>query len=193
MSNSVPINSPIALRLPEFPESELPPEVRAALEGLYTSIWNLVRAFQEQCGVGGWPSDVWSQLSPAQTLLGANANRLYARASEPILSNAVVNLWNDAGTLKVRNANATNNSRFASGFCSTAGGVATNAFGEFILGTGVLSIPGTTPGTRYFLSTTNGQMTATAPAAAGNIRQHLAVGLGGNLLYYFNGGDFVQL
>lgn len=192
MAQTSQINSPIQLRLPEIPESELPEAVRSAFEQLYVSIWNIVRAFQEQCGVGGWPQSDWSQVVPAQSLIIANNNRLYVQATEAINFGAIINL-HDSGGLRVRNANATNNSRYACGYCSTAGGIASGAFGEVIFGNGLVNIAGATPGIRYFLSTTNGLLTATAPAAAGNIRQFVGVGISGSLIMYASSGDFAQL
>lgn len=190
---SIGLNSPIQLQLPNFPESELPPAVRQMAEQLYISIWNLVRAFQEQCGVGGWPQSDWSQVTPSMSLLTANLNRLYAPASEGIIHGALINMWNDAGTLRVRNANAANNARFACGFCNVPGGVSSGASGEFILGAGLMPVSGVIPGTRYFLSTTDGLISPTPPGAAGNIRQYVAVGISSSSVFYFNGGDFVQL
>ena len=91
---------------------------------------------------------------------GISADTSVAPASENLSAGDLVNIWNDAGTIKVRKADASN-AYEANGFVTasvTLGGNAT----VFHDGT-ISGLTGLTPGARYFLSTTAGGV-ALAPA-----------------------------
>ncbi len=119
--------------------------------------------------------------------------RLYAKASENIAFGAVISIYVSGGVLRVRNANATDNSRPGLGWCSTSGGIASGAFGEVIIGPSLCTaISGMTIGTRYFLDTTNGQVVNAEPVAAGNIGQALGIAIAANRLYMLPSLQWVQ-
>jgi hypothetical protein len=104
--------------------------------------------------------------------------RLYAKASEAIGFGNAVNLHAVSGVINIRKANATNNTKPCHGFCSVSVGIPSGEYGEVILCQGITTgITGLTTGTRYFLSTTDGLLTATAPVAAGNIEQAVGIAL----------------
>jgi hypothetical protein len=97
--------------------------------------------------------------------------------SENLAAGAFVNIFSNAGAINVRNANATDDSRPADGFVAAAFTAGQSAL---VLGLGqqytAVAIAGggsMTPGLAYFLSTTNGQVTPTAPSSAGNYQQLL--------------------
>lgn len=93
-------------------------------------------------------------------------------ASETLAAGDFVNVWNDAGTPKVRKADATTAGKHAHGF--VLAGVSIGASAKvFFEGTNT-QLSGLTAGDR-FLSTTAGQTIATAPSASGNVVQKLGV------------------
>lgn len=90
-------------------------------------------------------------------------------ASEALAANDLVNVWNDAGTPKVRKADATTEGKEADGFVLASvvlSGNATVYFEGRITG-----LSGLTPGATQFLATSAGLRTETVPSAAGNVVQ----------------------
>lgn len=82
-----------------------------------------------------------------------------------------VNIYNNSGTPAVRKADATSEGKEANGFvlAAVASGAAATVFFE-----GRMSgLSGLTIGTRYYLATTAGTVTTTAPTTAGNVVQYL--------------------
>lgn len=108
-----------------------------------------------------------------ETMLPASvgATSFSVTASEALTAGPV-NLWNDSGTLKMRKADATTAGKEADGYVT--GSVSSGASGTFYYGSGVITgLTGLTIGTIYFLSTTAGAVTSTAPSSAGNVVQRL--------------------
>jgi hypothetical protein len=176
-------DSPVNIGLPSQPQG-LPPEQVNQYALIYNALNSLLLGVTQFCGLAARPSTEWSQLTPTDSLFPQNVNRLYGQASETINFGAIVSIQNSGG-MKFRNANATDNTRPALGFCNTPGGIATNAYGEIITGLGLCTgIGGLTVGTRYWLSTTNGLVVNVEPVAAGNIGQPLGIALGAALLYF---------
>jgi len=90
-------------------------------------------------------------------------------ASESMTAPCLINVWDDSGTPKVRKANATNNTKPADGFIInsvTAGDFVKPFFDGKIPGYTTLTI-----GATFFLSTTGGGITTTAPISSGSIQQ----------------------
>lgn len=184
--------SPIDTGLPSQPQN-VPPELFAEFWTIYNAIQALQRGINQYAGVIAWPPAEWSQLTPADTLLEQNARRLYIKATEDLGFGSLVNLWNDAGVLKARLANATTSARPCFAICNTVGGILTDSYGEVSLMAGLsLGVSGLIPGTRYFLSTTPGVLTNVAPVAAGNIEQAVGVALAGNLFFFQADLSWVQ-
>lgn len=97
-------------------------------------------------------------------------------ASEAIGAGKFVNLWSDAGTLKARLADNSNN-RPAHGFVKVAAGLAETAT-VFPLDAINTALTGLTVGEVYFLGTAGGVITPAldaATAATGSIDQKLGV------------------
>lgn len=90
-------------------------------------------------------------------------------ASEAIPANSLVNLWNNAGTLNIRKADATTAGKEANGFILAA--VASGAAVDVYFDGTIPGLTGLSPGQTLFLSTIAGQPTGTAPSASGNIVQ----------------------
>lgn len=176
-------NAPINFFIPQQPPVGIPEELKPAFQTLYNALQQIILALVNNCGIGPQNTIDWPQLAGLPTtLLFGNMGRFYVTASENIQQGAMVNLYNNAGSINVRNANATNNTKPAHGFCSTAGGILAGAVGEVTLLQGVATITGLTVGTRYYLSTTNGLVTNVAPVAAGNIEQYIGIAITGNTL-----------
>lgn len=177
-------SSPVNFRVPQNPDANLPKEVQNAFSEIYMGFQQVIFAFTDNCGIGPRTSSDWPKYAGlAASILQQNMGRFYVTASEPILFGAMISLWNDAGVLKARNANATNNTKPADGYCSVIAGINTGEVGEVILGGGVAAIASITPGTRYYLSTTNGLITNVPPVAAGNIEQYIGIGIESNFIY----------
>lgn len=104
------------------------------------------------------------------------------QASENLAAGAIVNVWNSGGA-RIRNANATDGTKPAHGFVLAA--VTSGNVGIFY-GTGQIDNQrsGMTPGTTYFLDTTNGNINAVAPSASGNFVQALGVALSATQLAF---------
>ena len=90
------------------------------------------------------------------------------QASENLASGEWVNVWNDAGSFRVRKADGTTEGKETHGFVleNVTSGQNARVFFE---GTNN-QVTGQTPG-RVFLSTTPGDGTSTAPSGSGNVVQ----------------------
>lgn len=86
-----------------------------------------------------------------------------------------VNVFDDSGTVKARKADATTQGKECTGFVLTAVGVGVNV-SVFFEGIND-QLSALTIGVDYFLSTTAGSETSTAPQASGNIVQNLGKSL----------------
>lgn len=102
--------------------------------------------------------------------VGQNVSSLVA--SEDLAAGDYVNIWNDAGAVKVRKAD-NSNARRAHGFVRASVAMAAKAT---VYGVGELNDQRTslTVGSEYFLGTAGGAVTA-APTAAGSIVQGVGV------------------
>lgn len=185
------INSPFSLQLPETPQTKNK-EVYGDLAAIYNALQTLQQAMTDYGGIVTQPTDLWNQLQPTDSLFPQNANRFYVQTSEILTVGAFISIFNNAGAVNVRNANATNNTRPAHGYCP-AGAANPADYCEVILFHGLcISIGGLTIGQRYFLSTVDGLITAVAPVAAGNIEQPVAIAIAASTLYVTIGLDFIQ-
>lgn len=102
---------------------------------------------------------------------GISADTLLAVASEPLSAGDLVNIYDNAGVVSVRKADAATNKE-AHGFVKSAVPSGSNATVYF---NGTISgLSGLTPGARQYLSgTTAGQRTETAPTTPGHIVQYV--------------------
>lgn len=94
-------------------------------------------------------------------------------ASEALAANDLVNVWNDAGTPKVRKADATAEGKEANGFVLAS--VSSTANATVYFDDRITGLTSKTPGARQYLSTTPGAMTETPPSTAGNVIQYVGV------------------
>lgn len=185
-------SAPVNFQIPQNPPAGLPPQVDGAFRQIYNTLQQIIFTFVNNCGIGSQlPSD-WGILEGrASTILHQNLGRFYVQASEAIAQGAMVNYHLSGTKIMARNANATNNTKPCQGFCSNPGGIIINGVGETIIGPGVTSIGGLTIAARYFLSTSNGQITNVAPVAAGNIEQYLGFAISTTEIF-INPGYWIQ-
>lgn len=179
--------------LPQLPEG-VPPELYSNFLTIYNSIHNLARQIATYAGVDEQPSDIWSQLSVDDTLIVGNMNRWYVKQNEALLFGQVVAPVLVGAELRVRKANATNNTKWACGIVSSSDHVSgADNFCEVRVGNWFCDgIAGLTPGARYWLSTVDGLITNVAPVAAGNIEQYIGWAVAGNRLLVDISGNYIQ-
>lgn len=104
--------------------------------------------------------------------VGMGAETITATATEALTAGNFVNVYNNAGVISVRKADATTNSKPANGFVIAGFANAAVATVYMISQTNT-AVTGLTVGAEYFLSTTPGAVASAPPSAAGNIVQFL--------------------
>jgi hypothetical protein len=182
--SSVQLNSPLSISITQDPVG-IPKELQSYFSDLYNAIYQLQLALVNYVGIAAQPNDLWSSLLASQTIFAQNSHRVYLQATETIIAGAVVNVFNSGGVAKCRNANATNNTKPAHGYCNVIGGGIANDFLEIIMFEGLCTLfAGLTPGQEYWLSTVSGAVQNAAPVAAGNIEQFVGVALDSTSLFF---------
>ncbi len=116
---------------------------------------------------------------------GIAAETIVAASSENLVAGNFVNLYDNAGTVNVRKADATTNSKPAHGFVLASVTSPANAT-VYLISNKNTAVTGLTVGADYWLSTTPGGVTATAPSAAGNLVQRLGVATSATLLPFIS-------
>jgi hypothetical protein len=185
-------NSKVITGLPQFPEG-WPKELSGAAFSVYSAIHNLETLLSKYAGVDPQPSQYWSQLALTDTIYDGNLGRWYVKANENLAYGALVSPFLVGAELQVRNANATDNTRWACGICNVPTGVLAGDYLEVIGLRGLVQgVGGLTKGTRYFLSTVNGLVTNAEPVAAGNIGQVVGFALAADRLWMDINLQFIQ-
>jgi hypothetical protein len=112
--------------------------------------------------------DATGKLDNSVMPTGIGADTAVIVASEALAAGDLVNVWNNAGAFKVRKADATTAGKEAHGFVLAAVSSAANATVYF---EGSNTQRSGLTGGAYWLSTTAGGVTQTAPTGSGNIVQ----------------------
>jgi hypothetical protein len=112
-------------------------------------------------------------------------------ASENLAAGDLVNIWTNAGVANARKADATTAGKEAVGFVLAAVTAPANAT-VYRASQSNTQVSGLTPGAKYFLSTTAGGITATAPSGSGNVVQSIGTAINATTLS-FNPGDVIVL
>lgn len=132
---------------------------------------------------GDIPSlDDTGRLDISMMPVGVAAEVQTCPASENLSSGNWVNLWSDSGTLKARKADATTAGKEAQGFvlaAVTSGNTAT----VYLEGNNT-ALSSLTLGSQYWLDTTAGGQTTTAPTTTGNIQQPLGEALSATVINF---------
>ena len=181
-------NSPISFFISQNPPDALSsesPAIQQAFTELYNSVQQIIQVFINTCGIGQQTYANWAQLAGSpSTILSGNLRRFYVTAIETIAFGAIVSLYSpDSVTIYARNANATDATRPADGFCTTVGGIQASQVGEIMLSTGVIPISGLVAGAHYFLSTVDGLVTTVPPVSSGSINQYIGIAVSTTVLY----------
>lgn len=116
--------------------------------------------------------DATGRLDVSWMPVGIGAETINGLASEALSAGNFVNIYNNAGVLGVRKADATTNGKPAHGFVIAAVASGASATVYQISQTNT-QLTGLTPGSDYFLATTAGGVTLTPPSTAGNVVQFL--------------------
>lgn len=98
-----------------------------------------------------------------------------ATSSEAISAGALVNVYNNAGTVTVQNADNSTTGKEANGFVTSAFS-GSGVSGTVILSGEITGLTSITPGQDYWLGTV-GATTTTPPTAAGTLTQQVGYGL----------------
>jgi hypothetical protein len=115
--------------------------------------------------------DSGGRLDSTMMPVGVGVDSKSITASEALTGGNLVNVWDDSGTLKIRKADATTAGKEANGYvlASVSSAASGTVYFEQII-TGLSSL---TLGAVYYLSTTAGGITTTAPSASGNVVQRI--------------------
>ena len=120
--------------------------------------------------------------------VGIGADTATITASETLAAGDWVNVWDSAGSFRVRKADATTAGKEANGFvlsAVTSGNPAT----VYFEGTNT-QVAGQTPG-QVFLQTTAGAGGATIPSASGNVVQQIGVAVSATAVNFERGAPVV--
>lgn len=113
---------------------------------------------------------------------GLGANTVAVICSEAVSANDLINIYNNVGVPNARKADATTEGKEANGFVKSAfasGATAT----VFTSGNLITGLTGLTTG-RVYLTTTAGLLSATPPAAAGNVVQMIGTAVGSTIVAF---------
>jgi hypothetical protein len=113
---------------------------------------------------------------------GVGADTASIATSENLAAGDLVNLYDAAGTITARKADATAEGKECHGFVlagTTSPAAATVYFEGKI--TGLSSL---TPGARYYMSASPGAATATAPSTSGNVVQAIGTAIGTTIISF---------
>lgn len=116
--------------------------------------------------------DSTGKLDTSVLPVGVGAEVITAVASEALSAGDFINVYDNAGTINVRKADATTNGKPAHGFVLAAvisSGTAT----VYSISNTNTQLTSLTIGVDYYLSTTPGGVTTTPPSTAGNVVQFL--------------------
>lgn len=132
--------------------------------------------------------DATGRIDSTMMPTGIGADTQSIVASEALAAGDLVNVWNDAGTPKVRKADATTNGKLAMGF--VLAGVSSGATATVYFEGSNTQCSGLTAGVQ-FLATTAGLTAATAPSASGNVVQRVGFATSSTTMNFHSGDPFV--
>lgn len=122
---------------------------------------------------------------------GVGAEVVVVASSENLLAGDFVNLYSNSGTINVRKADATSNAKPADGFVLANVTSPANAT-VYLISAQNTAVSGLTVGADYYLATTPGTVTATAPSSSSNIIQRLGKAKSATALVFEN-QDYYEL
>ena len=185
-------SSKVYTGLSQTPEG-VPQELFTHFYTVYSAIHNLERLLSLYAGVDPQPHELWPQLSIDDSVFDGNMNRWYPTAYEILNFGEAVSPILVGSDLQVRRASAANNTKWCCGFVNTEGTTGAGEKVEVKTRGLITGVSGMTPGSRLWLSTTDGFITNSPPVAAGNIVQVVGFALASNRLLCNLDSYFVQL
>ena len=102
--------------------------------------------------------------------VGIGAETKLIQATENLQAGNLVNIWSSGGLFRVRKADASIAGKEANGFVLSS--VTTGQDAAVYLEGTITGLAGLTPG-RYYLATSPGEISLTAPTATGNVVQYI--------------------
>ena len=155
-----------SLSFPKLPDTN-DPKLYEQLEPIYLALNSVNKNFLYACGVSRLVASEYSKYDSNPALIQPqNLNRLIVQAGADLAFGSLVNLYLDGSVVKARLAYGGSTVDFrAMGFCNVPGGATTGDLVEIIINQGLLAVDGATVGTLYYLSTTPGALTTTAPGS----------------------------
>lgn len=153
------------------------------------------RGVQSSAGAGDagkYPAlDAAGKLDSTFMPAGLAVDAITVLASETIAAGAMVNVYNNAGTLNVRNADQSTASRgkYCNGFCNV--GISSAASGTVTFSGIVSGQTALTPGATQFLGTA-GAITTTVNVTAGQICQEVGYALSATTMQFYPGYAFLR-
>ena len=126
-----------------------------------------------------------------ETLLpvGIGADSKIMTASENIAAGDFVSVWDDAGTPKIRKADASTSGKRAHGFCLAA--ITAGSTGAVLFEGTNTQVSGATTGEVYLSATTPGGFTSTPPTGSGNVVQRIGVAVAATEINFEAGPIYV--
>lgn len=120
---------------------------------------------------------------------GIGADVAIIQASENLSAGDLVSVFDDAGTTKVRKADASTAGKHAHGFVleSTTSGQDASVYFEG----SIVGLSGVPAGDLYLSATTPGSFTATAPSGTGKVVQRIGVGTSATTINFEAGQRYV--
>lgn len=133
--------------------------------------------------------DAAGRIDTSMMPVGIGADTATITASEALAAGDLVNVWNDAGTPKVRKADASTAGKEAHGFVLAA--VASSASATVYFEGTNTQMTGLTAGTQYLSAATAGKTASTAPTAAGNVVQRVGMATSATAMNFQSGDPIV--
>jgi len=134
--------------------------------------------------------DAAGRLDATVLPVGIGADAAVLVASEALSAGDIINVWNDAGTPKMRKADGAAAGKPAMGF--VLAGVGSGASGTAYFEGSVTGLSGLTGGQRYLSVTTPGGTQASAPTVAGQVVQKVGFAPSATVMN-FNVGEPITL
>lgn len=136
-------------------------------------------------------TDATGRIDISMMPVGVTAEVVVCPAFENLAVGQFVNLFSNGGVINARLANATDGSKPAVGF-TLANVTAPATATIYMIGATNTQLSALAIGSPYFLDTTAGGITATAPSAGGNIVQRVGTATTATTLI-FNNTDYILL
>lgn len=167
----------ITTGLPQLPSSQDEKSFNL-VKPLYLAMNSLAQGVSVYAGAVSFSQDELASKNQLGTILTQNHRKIYPKATAALAYGKLVHLLVSGGKIAAEYADSTTGAKPAHGFVNAPLGIANGDYGEVVLIEGyTLGIGGSTLGLYYYLSS-NGDVQAGQPVAAGTIVQGVGFGFG---------------